>query len=149
LKEMDGVIDKKSKIHVYVVGATNKPWALDLPFIRRFQKRIYVPPPIYMVRIQMLRLYIKDLSLSPDVDVKLLAEKTEGFSGSDIMDICQAGQLKVNDELFESGLAGDRKAKPRAITMQDFLEIIGRRKPSISPDHLILYEKWQDTFGAL
>ena len=149
LKEMDGVIDKKNKIHVYVVGATNKPWALDLPFIRRFQKRIYVPPPNYQVRLQIFKLYTKDLSLSPDIDVKELAEKTEGFSGSDIMDICQSAQLRVNDELFESGLANNKQVKPRSITMQDFLEILSRRRPSISPDTSILYDKWQSTFGAL
>jgi len=149
LKEMDGIIDKKSRIHVYVVGATNKPWALDLPFIRRFQKRIYVPPPSYPIRLQMFKLYTKDLSLSLDINTKELAEKTEGFSGSDIMDICQSVQLRVNDELFESGLANDKRAKPRPITMQDFLETLNRRKPSISPDTLILYEKWHSTFGAL
>jgi SpoVK/Ycf46/Vps4 family AAA+-type ATPase len=43
LRMMDGVMDKGKKLHVYVIGATNKPWALDWPFIRRFQKRIMVP----------------------------------------------------------------------------------------------------------
>jgi len=149
LKEMDGIIDKKNKIHLYVVGATNKPWAVDLPFIRRFQKRIYVPPPNCSVRLQMFKLYCRDLDLSPDIDVKELADRTEDFSGSDILDICQSAQLKVNDELFESGRANDKKVKPRSITMQDFHEVLGRRKPSISPDTLILYEKWSSTFRAL
>ena len=38
LKEMDGISDKGKHIHLYVIGATNKPWALDWPFLRRFQK---------------------------------------------------------------------------------------------------------------
>jgi len=149
LKEMDGIIDKKNKIHVYVIGATNKPWALDQPFIRRFQKRIYVAPPNYSVRLQMFNLYTKDLSLSPNVDLRELAEKAEGFSGSDVLDICQSAQLKVNTELFESGQADDKQVKPRPVTMQDLLEVLSKRRPSISSDTLILYEKWYNTFGAL
>ncbi|MGQ9507597.1 MAG: AAA family ATPase, partial [Candidatus Bathycorpusculaceae bacterium] len=43
LKETDGIIDKGKNLHVYVIGATNKPWDLDWAFIRRFQKRILVP----------------------------------------------------------------------------------------------------------
>ncbi|MFQ6094558.1 MAG: AAA family ATPase [Candidatus Bathyarchaeia archaeon] len=149
LKEMDGIIDKKTKIHVYVIGATNKPWTLDLPFIRRFQKRIYVPPPDYTARLQMFKLFTTDLRLSPSVDLRRLARMTEGFSGSDILDICQSAQLRVNRELFESGLAGDRRAQPRPVKMLDFLEVLSERKPSISPDALILYKKWFDTFKAL
>ncbi|MCJ7762420.1 AAA family ATPase, partial [Candidatus Bathyarchaeota archaeon] len=38
LKEMDGIMDKGKALHVYVIGATNKPWDLDWAFIRRFQK---------------------------------------------------------------------------------------------------------------
>ena len=42
LKEMDGLPDKSKKHFIYVIAATNKPWKLDEPFIRRFQKRIYL-----------------------------------------------------------------------------------------------------------
>ncbi len=149
LKEMDGIIDKKSKIQVYVIGATNKPWALDAPFIRRFQKRIYVPPPNYSARLKMFKLYTRDLNLSEDVDLKELAARTEGFSGSDIFDICQSAQMKVNRELFESGKAHNPYVKPRAVTMNDFTEILKERKPSISPNMLLLYEKWFEKFKAL
>jgi len=73
LKEMDGIIDKGKKIHVYVIGATNKPWDLDWPFIRRFQKRILVPLPDYNARLQMLKLFSTDLTLSPDMDLYSLS----------------------------------------------------------------------------
>lgn len=57
LKEMDNILDKKRQSHVYVVGATNKPWALDEPFIRRFQKRIYVPLPNSEARQELFGIY--------------------------------------------------------------------------------------------
>ena len=149
LKEMDGIIDKKNKIRVYVIGATNKPWTLDLPFIRRYQKRIYVPPPNYTARLRMFKLFTMHLKLSRSVDLRRLGRMTEGFSGSDVLDICQSAQLKVNRELFESGLANDKRSQPRALTTRDFLEVLGERKPSIAPDALVLYTKWFNTYKAL
>jgi len=148
LKEMDGIIDKKNPTLVYVVGSTNKPWTLDTPFIRRFQKRIYVAPPGYAERLGMFRLYTGCLKMSSDVDIEELARLTEGFAGSDIMDICQSVQLKVNSELFESGMA-ESGAEPREICMQDFRETLGRRKPSITKASLEAYENWFNNFKAL
>ena len=148
LKEMDSIIDKKNPTPLYVIGATNKPWRLDLPFVRRFQKRIYVPPPNYSERLEMFRLFTKNLSLDSDVDLKELARLTEGFSGSDILDVCQSVQLRVNSELFKSNkFEGD--IKPRGITMDDFREVLKDRKPSISPQTLSLYKRWCNEFKAL
>jgi SpoVK/Ycf46/Vps4 family AAA+-type ATPase len=148
LKEMDGIIDKKNPVHVYVIGSTNKPWTLDTPFIRRFQKRIYVPPPGYNERLEMLKLYTSCLKISADVDLERIATLTESFSGSDIMDICQSVQLKVNSELFESGKA-ESGGEPRKIRMQDFQDMLEKRKPSFSQDSLVAYENWFSNFKAL
>ena len=148
LKEMDGIIDKKNPVHVYVIGSTNKPWTLDTPFIRRFQKRIYVPPPGYNERLEMLRLFIGELKTSSDVDLEKLASLTDGFSGSDIMDICQSAQLKVNSELFESGKA-ESGGEPRKVSMADFAEMLENRKPSFSHDSLAAFETWFNNFKAL
>jgi len=148
LKEMDGITDKKNPIHVYVIGSTNKPWTLDTPFIRRFQKRIYVPPPNYPERHEMFKIYNSCLKTSPDVDLDELAGLSEGFSGSDVMDVCQSAQLKVNSELFEAGMAKS-EAEPREISRRDFLEILENRKPSISKDSLTGYENWSKNFKAL
>jgi SpoVK/Ycf46/Vps4 family AAA+-type ATPase len=149
LKEMDGVIDKGKNIHAYVIGATNKPWALDWPFIRRFQKRIIVPLPDYEARLGMLKLYTTHLKLAPDVDLDEFARLSEGFSGSDIRDICQSAHLKVIGELFESGLASDKQAQPRPISMGDFRMILEERKPSVAPDMVSSYNRWFDSFKAL
>jgi len=80
LKEMDGIIDKGKNLHIYVIGATNKPWDLDWPFIRRFQKRILVPLPDHHARLMMFKLYTSNLKLDTDVDLHELARLSEGFS---------------------------------------------------------------------
>jgi SpoVK/Ycf46/Vps4 family AAA+-type ATPase len=148
LKEMDSVIDKRKTLHVYVIGATNKPWILDEPFIRRFQRRIFVPLPDRNARIEMFKIYSRNLKFSSDVDFNELADMTEGFTGSDIRDIFQSVQIKVVREFFQHGNPDDRQAKPREITMRDFTAIIRERKPSVSREMLKYYERWFENFGA-
>jgi len=149
LKEMDGIVDKGKNLHVYVIGATNKPWDLDWAFIRRFQKRILVPLPDHHTRLMMLKLYTSNLQIEQNVDLHELARLSEGFSGSDIRDVCQSAQLKLIGEFFESGKATDKEAKPRSITMADFRQTLEDRKPSVSLDMLSLYSRWFEAFKAL
>lgn len=149
LKEMDGVVDKGKNLPAYVVGATNKPWDLDWPFIRRFQKRILVPLPDYDARLHLFKLYTSHLSLAPDMDLYQLSRASGGFSGSDIRDVAQSAHLKVVGEFFESGKAKDKQAQPRAVSMDDFRNILEARKPSVSPEMVASYNKWFDAFKAL
>jgi SpoVK/Ycf46/Vps4 family AAA+-type ATPase len=149
LKEMDGIVDKGKNLHVYVIGATNKPWDLDWGFIRRFQKRILVPLPDHHTRLMMFKLYTTNLFLATDVDLHELARISEGFSGSDIRDVCQSAQLKLIGEFFETGQANDKQAKPRSLTMEDFKQILEERKPSVSLDMVSLYTRWSEAFKAL
>jgi SpoVK/Ycf46/Vps4 family AAA+-type ATPase len=149
LKEMDGIVDKGKNLHVYVIGATNKPWDLDWAFIRRFQKRILVPLADNATRLSMLKLYVSNLQIDTGVDLDELARLSEGFSGSDIRDVCQSAQLKLIGEFFESGKAMDKEAKPRSLTMADFRQILEERKPSVSLDMLSMYNRWFEAFKAL
>ena len=149
LKEMDGIVDKGKNLHVYVIGATNKPWDLDWAFIRRFQKRILVPLADHGTRLNMFRVYTSTLQIASDVELDELARLSEGFSGSDIRDVCQSAQLKLIGEFFESGQAMDKAANPRALTMADFRQILEERKPSVSLDMLTAYNRWFEAFKAL
>ncbi len=149
LKEMDGIIDKNSRIHVYVIGATNKPWVLDEPFIRRFQKRIFVPLPDFKARLTMLDIQTKDLKLASDVNISMLAEITEGYTGSDMRDIVQSAQIDVVRELFENTDPNDKESIPREITMFDFRRILEKRRPSVSSQNTQSYMKWAESYKAL
>ena len=149
LKEMDGISDKGKHIHLYVIGATNKPWALDWPFLRRFQKRIYVPLPDIRARTQMLGQYTAPLKIDLDLRMDDLAKMTEGYSGSDVRDICQGVQLRVVGELFEATGAEDKEVQPRPIDVGDFREVLKLRKPSVSPEMLKAYANWAENFKAL
>ena len=149
LTEMDGINGKSKESKLYVIGATNKPWTLEAGFLRRFQKRIYVTLPDIASRINLFNQYTTPLKKENTLKNEELARFSEGYSASDIKDICQSAQLRVVNELFESGKAMDVKANPRAITVNDFKEIFKIRKPSVSTDMIRAYMKWSDQFKAL
>ena len=154
LTELDGINGKGKDTKLYVIGATNKPWSLDHPFLRRFQKRIYVSLPTLESREKLFTLYTNMLKLDSRVRSHTLASIFDGYSASDIKDICQSVQLKVVNEMFNSTdyqepIAGENTAQPRSITMKDFRESITRRKPSVSMDMIRAYFKWSEQFKAL
>jgi vacuolar protein-sorting-associated protein 4 len=148
LKEMDGILDKKKKYHVYVIGATNKPWVLDEPFIRRFQKRIYIPLPDIKARMDMFQVYSRDLKFGNNLDFAELGRMTEGYSGGDIRDLFQSTQMKVVRDFFQSAKGNDNSASPEPIRMEDFQTILTTRRPSVSPSNLKRYFDWDETFKA-
>jgi SpoVK/Ycf46/Vps4 family AAA+-type ATPase len=149
LTEMDGINDKSKDSKLYVIGATNKPWSLEAGFLRRFQKRIYVSLPDQASRIHLFRQYTERLKMEKSLKSEDLAKLTEGYSASDVKDICQSAQLRVVDELFQSGKALEEEANTRSIAPSDFKEILKMRRPSVSIDMMRAYSRWSEQFKAL
>ncbi len=141
LKEMDGLQEKNIKRKIYLIAATNKPWLLDPAFIRRFQLRLYVPPPDHRARAELFKLYAAPLNPSP-LDYEELARLTEGYSSSDIKDICIGVQNKIAREVIE------QRSQPRRPTMEDFLRVIQQRRPSITSEMVKAYERWKEQFKS-
>lgn len=70
---------------ILVLGATNIPWVLDAAIRRRFEKRIYIPLPEEHARLVMFKLHLGSTSTQlTEEDLKILAKKTDGYSGADI-----------------------------------------------------------------
>ncbi len=154
LTEMDGVNVKYKKLRMYVIGATNKPWSLDWPFLRRFQKRIHVSLPNTESRGSVFKLYSAPLKKDVKINFSELAKISDGYSASDIKDICQAVQLKAVRELFSSKeyhepVKGERLSQPKSLTMTDFRSMMSRRKPSVSIEMIKAYYRWSEEFKAL
>jgi SpoVK/Ycf46/Vps4 family AAA+-type ATPase len=154
LTEMDGVNSKGKQLMLYVIGATNKPWSLDWPFLRRFQKRIYVSLPTLEARENLFDQYTAPLSKNLNVNNTELAKLFDGYSASDIKDVCQAAQIKTVHEIFNAAdyhepVEGETPVQPRALTTSDFKDIMARRKPSVSLEMIRAYHKWSEEFQAL
>jgi len=83
LVQMNGVGNDEDG--VLVLGATNIPWQLDAAIRRRFEKRIFIGLPDAATRARIFKIHLGDTPHElNDQDFKILGERTEGFSGSDI-----------------------------------------------------------------
>lgn len=107
LVEMDGF---EANEGIILIAATNRPDVLDPALLRpgRFDRQVVVPNPDVGGREKILRVHMRNVPLSADVDVKTLARGTPGFSGADLANL-------VN----EAALAAARKNR-RMVTMHDF-----------------------------
>jgi cell division protease FtsH len=107
LVEMDGF---EANEGVILIAATNRPDVLDPALLRpgRFDRQVVVPNPDVVGREKILNVHIKKVRVGPDVDAKIIARGTPGFSGADLANI-------VN----EAALLAARNGK-RMVTMSDF-----------------------------
>ncbi|MEO1066539.1 MAG: ATP-dependent zinc metalloprotease FtsH, partial [Pseudomonadota bacterium] len=107
LVEMDGF---EANEGVIIIAATNRPDVLDPALLRpgRFDRQITVPNPDITGREKILKVHVRKVPLAPDVDLKILARGTPGFSGADLMNL-------VN----EAALLAARRSK-RLVTMSEF-----------------------------
>eukprot|EP01104_Vermistella_antarctica_P014128 TRINITY_DN43_c0_g1_i1.p1 TRINITY_DN43_c0_g1~~TRINITY_DN43_c0_g1_i1.p1 ORF type:complete len:858 (+),score=322.55 TRINITY_DN43_c0_g1_i1:96-2576(+) len=99
LTEMDGMNSKKN---VFIIGATNRPDIIDPAILRpgRLDQLIYIPLPDLSSRTNILKAVLRKSPISPDVDLAYLADKTHGFSGADLTEICQrAAKLAIRESI--------------------------------------------------
>lgn len=80
---MDGT---KSRGHVIVIGATNRPNSIDQALRRfgRFDREIDIGVPDEIGRLEIMRIHCKNMKLSEDVNMAIVAKDTHGFVGADI-----------------------------------------------------------------
>ena len=130
LTEMDGIQILKG---VVVIGATNRPDILDPALLRpgRFDRVIYVPPPDVEGRYQIFQIHTREMPLDDDVDLRRLAEMTEGYTGADIEAVCREAALTAARE--------DLNIKK--VSMRHFVAALEKVKPSITPEQRREYEK--------
>jgi cell division protease FtsH len=107
LVEMDGF---EANEGIILIAATNRPDVLDPALLRpgRFDRQVVVPNPDINGREKILKVHVRNVPLAPNVDLKVVARGTPGFSGADLMNL-------VN----EAALLAARRNK-RLVTMQEF-----------------------------
>ncbi len=107
LVEMDGF---EANEGIILIAATNRPDVLDPALLRpgRFDRQVTVPNPDITGREKILKVHVRNVPLAPNVDLKVVARGTPGFSGADLMNL-------VN----EAALMAARRNK-RLVTMAEF-----------------------------
>jgi transitional endoplasmic reticulum ATPase len=131
LTEMDGIVTLED---IVIIGATNRPDIVDPAVLRpgRFDRLIYVPEPDEESRLQIFKIYTKDMPLAKDVNVVNWASLAKGYSGADIEGLCREAAMHA--------LRQDVNSKE--VTTKDFEEALKHTGPSVTPD----MEKWYKSF---
>ncbi|MCW9708380.1 ATP-dependent zinc metalloprotease FtsH [Fodinibius salsisoli] len=113
LSEMDGFNTDKG---VIIMAATNRPDVLDSALLRpgRFDRQILIDKPDLRGRVEVLKVHARNLILSDDIDLKLLASQTPGFAGAELANLCN-----------EAALMAARRGKEK-VEMEDFQDSIER-----------------------
>ncbi|MCE7738066.1 MAG: AAA family ATPase [Candidatus Heimdallarchaeota archaeon] len=147
LTSMDGLSSSETD-RIVTVGATNMPESIDGAFRRRFERRIYIPLPDLPARSAIFVFNTRGVELAEDADFEVLAEITEGYSGSDIAMVCREAIMTPIRELDMAGAIEDTSVAARSVTQDDFLEAIESINPSVSDDEIEKYDNWNEEFGS-
>jgi len=105
---MDGMNAKKN---VFIIGATNRPDQIDPALLRpgRLDQLIYIPLPDEESRLSILNAALRKSPVAPDVNLSYLANKTHGFSGADLTEICQRAAKLAIRESIEADIRKERE----------------------------------------
>ena len=126
LVEMDGFSANEG---VIVLAATNRPDVLDKALLRpgRFDRQIVVPPPDVKAREQILEVHSKKKRFEADVDLKIIAKNTSGFTGADLENLLneaallaarrdkhEIGQKEIEDAMIKVTMGPEKKTRVRS-----------------------------------
>jgi transitional endoplasmic reticulum ATPase len=130
LAEMDGLEELQA---VVVIGATNRPNLIDPALLRpgRFDELVYVGVPDQPGRRRILSIQTKKMPLAGDVDLDLVAARTDRFTGADLEDVVRRAGLS----------ALRRSLDTREVTMADFEAALEDSRASVTPEMERDYEQ--------
>ncbi len=137
LTELDGL---ESLNDVVIIGATNRPDMVDPALLRpgRFDRILFTPAPDEKSRLEIFKIHTKDMPLAKDVDLKKLAEKSQGYVGADIEAVCR-----------EAAMYTLRKSPDaKEVSMSAFEEVMKKVKPSVTEEVSKAYQKMEDYFRS-
>lgn len=135
LSEIDGL----EALHdVVIIGATNRPDILDTALLRpgRFDRIILVPSPDTKAREEIFKVHTKNMPLAKGINIKKLAETTEGYVGADIEAICrEAAIMRLRKDMNAKEVGAD-----------NFEEAMDKVKPSSTKEIEETYKELEDKF---
>lgn len=173
MSHWDGLLTKQGE-KILVLAATNRPFDLDEAIIRRFERRIMVGLPSTENREKILRTLLAKEKVDLGLDIKELATMTEGYSGSDLKNLCTTAAYRPVRELIRQERQKDLEKKRRAqegenlkdaldtdvekeekvitirpLNMQDFREARNQVAASFAAEGSIMNElkQWNDLYG--
>ena len=147
LTELDGL---EVLTNVVVIAATNRPDIIDPALLRpgRFDRLLYVPPPDYESRKQIIHIHTKKKPLADDTNIDNLATKMDGYTGADIAAVASAAvMLALREHISKYGKPQEAEshAKELKIHMRHFEEAMKKVRP-LSTQELDMYKMISERF---
>ncbi|KAM1339880.1 hypothetical protein EV1_038284 [Malus domestica] len=158
----DGLRTKETE-RVLVLAATNRPFDLDEAVIRRLPRRLMVNLPDAPNRAKILKVILAKEDLSPTIDFDAIASMTDGYSGSDLKNLCVTAAHRPIKEILEKekkehavavaegraapALSGSADIRP--LNMDDFKDAHERVCASVSSESVNMTEllQWNELYG--
>lgn len=150
---MDGL---KSRAHVIVMGATNRPNSID-PALRRFgrfDREIDIGVPDEVGRLEVLRIHTKNMKLADDVDLERVSKDTHGYVGADLAALCTEAALQcIREKMDVIDLEDDtidaEILNSMAVTNEHFQTALGSSNPSALRETVVEVPNvsWEDVGG--
>ncbi|OVA09507.1 Forkhead-associated (FHA) domain [Macleaya cordata] len=153
----------KDKERVLVLAATNRPFDLDEAVIRRLPRRLMVNLPDAANRSKILKVILAKEDLSPDVDLDAIASITEGYSGSDLKNLCVTAahcpirEILEKEKKEKAAALAEGKPPPalsvssdvRPLNMDDFRSAHEQVCASVSSESVNMSEllQWNELYG--
>ncbi|XP_041970738.1 uncharacterized protein LOC121727126 [Aricia agestis] len=154
LIQMDGLAAafNEEKV-IMVLAATNHPWDIDEAFRRRFEKRVHVGLPDEESRAKLLRLCLREVVLAEDVNLKEMATKLEGYSGSDISNLCRdAAMMTMRRKVAGKSPDQIRRLKrselEAPVSKEDLLAAMEKTKRTVTSADQAKYTTWIQKHGC-
>lgn len=132
LTEIDGVNILKN---VIIIAATNRPDLIDKALMRpgRLDRIVYVRLPNPETRAEIFKIKLSKIPVSGDVEIELLVDKTDGYSGAEIEAVCKEAALKALEDSYDV----------KQIDMKYFHKALDIVKPRTSQELLQLYSDYE------
>eukprot|EP01038_Epipyxis_sp_PR26KG_P008477 gene8477-11459_t len=171
MQEWDGL--RTTKDRVVVIASTNRPFDLDEAVLRRLPRRIMVDLPDIKTRAEIIAVTLAGNRIAPEVNLTTLAQSLEGYTGSDIKEVCReavvrvcheraqtlemGGILSSNNTIQKNNDVGndddilDPNAPLRPVTMSDFKSAMKKLKASVDDNGRELQKviEWNDKYGEM
>ncbi len=136
LTSLDGIETLQG---VVVIAATNRPDILDSALVRsgRFDKMIYIPAPDKESRVKILEVHTKNMPLAKDVNLEEIGERTEGYVGADLENLCR-----------EAGMMAYRENPDASqVSQKNFIDALKSIRPSVDDNVLKFYKNIAQEMG--
>jgi len=137
LSELDGM---HALNQVVVIAATNRPDLIDPAMLRpgRIDRMVYVGPPDAKSRAEIARIQLRKMAHAPEVTPGFISERTEGFSGAEVVAVCQ----RAATQAMEEDVTAER------VEQRHFDLALGSFKPGITEEMVRWYEAYENHTAA-